>query len=277
MTTEPRILRPAPSDRRRALHADTIGKGPRLVLAHGFTQTGRVWGSMDADLAADHQVVAGRPARARRLVRGGRRPGRRRRRCWATPVGGPPTSATRWGPGSASTWPWHRPDLVDGLVLISGTAGIDDEDERRQRRRVRRRAGRAARSRRRPERQPMPVESFVRRWLDNPMFAGISAGGRRPRGAAAQHRSRPGLQPPAGRHRHPAAAVGIARPADHAGADRHRGPRREVHRPRTADGRGHRAQRPHVVVAGAGHAPHLQRPDDGGRSGPGPTAGRPGG
>ncbi len=26
-------------------------------MAHGFTQTGRVWGSMDTDLAADHQLV----------------------------------------------------------------------------------------------------------------------------------------------------------------------------------------------------------------------------
>ncbi len=30
-----------------ALSARATGSGPSLVLAHGFTQTGRVWGTMD--------------------------------------------------------------------------------------------------------------------------------------------------------------------------------------------------------------------------------------
>ncbi len=40
-----------------ALYAETRGEGPRLVLAHGFTQSGRVWGGLVGDLAADHELV----------------------------------------------------------------------------------------------------------------------------------------------------------------------------------------------------------------------------
>ena len=46
------------------------------------------------------------------------------------------TSATRWVPGSACTWPWPVPIWCDRLVLVSGTAGIDDPDERAERRRA---------------------------------------------------------------------------------------------------------------------------------------------
>src|SRR3954451_1217218 len=40
------------------IHVETTGSGsPRLVLVHGFTQTGRSWGPIAGDLAADHEVV----------------------------------------------------------------------------------------------------------------------------------------------------------------------------------------------------------------------------
>ena len=39
------------------LHAERDGSGPRLVLVHGFTQTGRCWGPVAEDLATDHEVV----------------------------------------------------------------------------------------------------------------------------------------------------------------------------------------------------------------------------
>ena len=73
-------------------------------MAHGFTQTGRVWGSMDANLAADHRLVlvdlpghAGSSEVAVGLDDGAALLGE--------PVDGPPTSGTRWVPDSASTWP----------------------------------------------------------------------------------------------------------------------------------------------------------------------------
>jgi hypothetical protein len=33
------------------LHAERRGRGPRIVLVHGFTQTGRCWGP-EADVLA---------------------------------------------------------------------------------------------------------------------------------------------------------------------------------------------------------------------------------
>ena len=41
-----------------ALHRETRGDGPRVVLAHGFTQNARCWGPFGDELAAGHEVVA---------------------------------------------------------------------------------------------------------------------------------------------------------------------------------------------------------------------------
>jgi 2-succinyl-6-hydroxy-2,4-cyclohexadiene-1-carboxylate synthase len=51
-----------------SLHAEVDGRGPRLVLVHGFGQNRRCWGPIAADLRTDHEVVRvdapGRPAMA---------------------------------------------------------------------------------------------------------------------------------------------------------------------------------------------------------------------
>jgi pimeloyl-ACP methyl ester carboxylesterase len=39
------------------LHVRTGGKGPAVVLLHGFAETGDMWASMAADLAQDRQVI----------------------------------------------------------------------------------------------------------------------------------------------------------------------------------------------------------------------------
>ena len=221
----------------------TRGEGPRLVLAHGFTQTGRVWGGLADDLAADHQVVLvdlpGHGASAD--VPG--RPRRRARPCWARPAGRPTTSATRWAPGSACTWPWPAPTWCAAwswcrarpasTTPASGPSG--DGPTRRWP------SGSTRRGRIAPQ---DTVAEFVDRWVANPMFGDVPAAANGRRRAEAQHGGRPGLEPPTGRHRHPGAAVGPAGRADHAGAGRHRVPRHQVHRPRPTDGRGHRRQRP---------------------------------
>ena len=41
-----------------ALHAELRGSGPPLVLLHGFTQTGRLWGPFGERLAESHTLVA---------------------------------------------------------------------------------------------------------------------------------------------------------------------------------------------------------------------------
>ena len=106
-----------------------------------------------------------------------------------------------------------RPDLVRRLVLISGTAGIEDDDERGGADRPTRPWPTSWTPRPRTGGRALPVAAFVRRWLDGPLFAGMAReadGLDRRRG---QHRSRTGLEPPAGRHRYPAAAVAPALPA----------------------------------------------------------------
>ena len=39
------------------LHGERDGSGPRVVLLHGFGQTGRCWGPLAGELARDHEVV----------------------------------------------------------------------------------------------------------------------------------------------------------------------------------------------------------------------------
>ena len=174
----PKPTRPPPGAPKpsRALHHTVDGVGPRLVLAHGFTQTSRVWGSLDTDLARDHQVVAvdmpghgGSSDVASTLVDGA---------LLLAEVGG---RARYLGYSMGARFCLHlalaRPDLVDSLVLISGTAGIDDPGERL----ARQRSDAALADRLDPGRPDVtvPVEAFLREWMANPMFEGITveAGG----------------------------------------------------------------------------------------------------
>ena len=246
--------------------------------------------------------------------RDGRRPGHRppggaRSTCPATAArrGWPPTLPT--GPACSATpagraaylgysmgarFCLHlalaRPDLVERLVLISGTAGIEDADERRPRRALRRGAGRRARPAaggRRPTtgradlRAPVAGRPDVRRHRRR---------GQRVGRAAAQHRTGAGLEPAPGRHRHPGAAVG---PARRAWPCRCWSSPAETTRssPPSADGWPRPSgPTPPTVVAGAGHAPtcnsptrwprlvraHLGRPTGPAADRPTSESGRPG-
>jgi 2-succinyl-6-hydroxy-2,4-cyclohexadiene-1-carboxylate synthase len=146
------------------LFAEVDGRGPRLVLVHGFTQTRRSWGPVADDLAADHQVVRvdapghGRSAAvAVDMAEGGRLLGE---------VGG---RAVYLGYSMGARLGLHlalaRPDRVTALVLVGGTAGIEDPRARR----VRRRDDEALAT----ELEQVGVPEFVRRWLARPLFAGL--------------------------------------------------------------------------------------------------------
>jgi 2-succinyl-6-hydroxy-2,4-cyclohexadiene-1-carboxylate synthase len=155
------------------LHAVRRGDGPLLVLAHGFTQTHRVWGGLDTDLAVDRTVVAvdlpghgGSTDVAADLVTGAILLGA---------TGGP---ADYLGYSMGARFCLHlalaRPDLVHRLVLVSGTAGIDDPVERS----ARRRSDEALAERLDPLGGGPPqdtVAEFVARWVANPMFGGVPA------------------------------------------------------------------------------------------------------
>jgi 2-succinyl-6-hydroxy-2,4-cyclohexadiene-1-carboxylate synthase len=243
------------------LHAEQHGQGPRLVLAHGFTQTARVWGSLDLDLARDHRVVAvDMPGHA-----------------GSTPLAGSLTEGAGWlgdSGGSASYLGYSmgaryclhlalaRPDLVERLVLISGTAGIEDREERRSRRR----ADEALAAELDPPESSgspaMPVEVFIRRWLEGPLFSGID-GARNgveerlrntgPGLASSLRTAGTGTQDPLWDRLHELTMpVLIITGGDDAKFT-------ELGR-RMAAALGSHAT--HRVIAGTGHAPHLQRPSE---------------
>jgi 2-succinyl-6-hydroxy-2,4-cyclohexadiene-1-carboxylate synthase len=156
-----------------ALHAETRGEGPRLVLAHGFTQSGRLWGGLDEDLARDHQVVTvdlpghgGSSGVRADLVEG------------TDLLGGAGGRADYLGYSMGARFCLHlaltQPGLVRRLVLVSGTAGIDDDAERAQRRR----ADEVLADRLDPRDGGPPEDSvaeFVDRWVTNPMFGTVPA------------------------------------------------------------------------------------------------------
>ncbi len=153
------------------LHAESAGDGPTLVLAHGFTQTGRLWGGLRAGLAPGRRLVlvdlpghGGSAAVRADLPTGARLLGR---------AGG---AGDYLGYSMGARFCLHlaleRPDLVRRLVLVSGTAGIDDEGERAERRR----ADRALADRLDPPDGGRPTDTvaeFVRRWVTGPIFGDV--------------------------------------------------------------------------------------------------------
>jgi 2-succinyl-6-hydroxy-2,4-cyclohexadiene-1-carboxylate synthase len=246
-----------------ALHATTTGRhhgpGPRLVLAHGFTQTGLVWGGLAEDLAVDHELV---------LVdlpgHGGSSDVRADLWQGAALLGDAGGPGDYLGYSMGARFCLHlalaRPDLVRRLVLVSGTAGIDDADER-----TARRAADEAMARRLDPGDGTPPEdsvaTFVDRWVANPMFGRVPGPARgteeRKRNTAAGLASSlrlagTGTQEPlwdrlAGLDL-PVLVVTGGRDAKFTALGR-----------RLVDAVGPGARL--VVVDGADHAPHLQQPE----------------
>jgi 2-succinyl-6-hydroxy-2,4-cyclohexadiene-1-carboxylate synthase len=161
---------PSPSSRLYAASGGENG-GARLVMAHGFTQTHRVWGGLDILLGSDHRVVAldmpghGRSAAVRANLDQG-----------AELMAAVGAKATYLGYSMGARFTLHlalaHPGLVERLILISGTAGLEDEAARRDRRRA---DEHLADQLDPPDGQggAVPVDVFVSRWLDGPLFAGI--------------------------------------------------------------------------------------------------------
>ena len=149
------------------LAAHVTGAGPRLVLLHGFTQTGRSWDAVAPLLAARHTVVAvdapghgGSGTIAADLWESARLVGE---------AGG---EADYVGYSMGGRIALHlalaAPRLVRRLVLVGAPAGIDGDGERRERR--------AADEALAASIERDGVEAFLERWLASPLFATLPPG-----------------------------------------------------------------------------------------------------
>jgi 2-succinyl-6-hydroxy-2,4-cyclohexadiene-1-carboxylate synthase len=138
----------------------------RIVLVHGFTQTGRSWAAVaDRLAAAGHEVVTpdapghGDAADVRADL-------------WhaADHVARQGGRAIYAGYSMGGRICFHvalsHPELVTGLVLLGATAGIDDEGARAARR--------AEDDERAAELERDGIAPFLERWLSTPLFATLS-------------------------------------------------------------------------------------------------------
>jgi 2-succinyl-6-hydroxy-2,4-cyclohexadiene-1-carboxylate synthase len=146
-------------------HVSRRGAGPPVVLIHGFTQTQRSWDPIAGRLAPHYEVVTVDA------------PGHGSAGEWAADlwegaagIGAAAGRATYVGYSLGGRLALHlalaRPELVTRLVLISTSAGIDDPAAR-----AARRASDEALARRV---EAEGVEAFVKWWLAQPMWATLT-------------------------------------------------------------------------------------------------------
>ncbi len=151
------------------LGAQQLGNAhaPKVVLLHGFTQTGNSWKPVAERIAAagNHVVVIDLPGHG---TSSGVRADLRRTADMVAAVGG---AATYVGYSLGGRVALHLalmyPHLTDSTVLIGANAGIDDDDER-----ARRREADDAVEARLVE---LGVEAFVREWVAQPLFGDLVA------------------------------------------------------------------------------------------------------
>lgn len=150
---------------RLAVEEDGPVGGPRLVLAHGFTQTGRSWRRVAAALAHDGWRVAavdlpghGDSAAVHAdVVRGARLLG---------DAGGQAVYVGySMGGRHCLQLALDHPGRVRALAVLGATAGIEDPGERAARR--------AADENLATELELDGVDAFIDRWLALAMFAGL--------------------------------------------------------------------------------------------------------
>ncbi len=146
------------------LSGEHRGRGSRLVLVHGFTQTGRSWRHLMPALETSYEVVTvdcpghgGSTLVRADLVEGARLLGE---------AGG---SGTYAGYSMGGRLALHlalaEPAVVERLVLLGATAGIDDPAERADRR--------AADEALAASIERDGVDAFLDRWLAQPLFSGL--------------------------------------------------------------------------------------------------------
>ncbi len=147
------------------LHAVIAGRGPRLVFAHGFTQTGRSWGPI-AEHFAGHGfevVLVDLPGH------GGSSGVRADLRRTADLLAATAGAATYVGYSLGGRVCLHLalmyPHVVERVVVIGASPGIVDDDERSARR--------AADERLATHLLEVGLEQFLDEWTTQPLFADL--------------------------------------------------------------------------------------------------------
>jgi 2-succinyl-6-hydroxy-2,4-cyclohexadiene-1-carboxylate synthase len=147
------------------LYVEERGSGPRLALVHGFTQSGRAWGPVGDALAESYRLLAidapghGHSSPVEADLPDGAD------LMAETVRGGGPAAWLGYSMGGrfALQVALRRPDVVTRLVVVSATGGIDDPAERSARRQADETlAGRI---------EAGGLEPFVQEWLAQPMFS----------------------------------------------------------------------------------------------------------
>lgn len=237
------------------------GGRPVLVLLHGFAQTRRCWGPLAEGLAADRTVVAVDLPGHGGSTRAADADLDRTVDLLGSTLAGldGPLDVLGYSMGGrvALTWMVTDPGRIRRLVTIGATAGITDTSRRAERRDAdEERARRVERD---------GVDGFVEWWLGLPMFAGLPDWARfdeERRGnsadalAASLRNAGTGSMRPLwddlaalGRSGGAPALLALAGGDD---------PDYVAHAARLAADTGGRA----VTIPGAGHAAHLERPDE---------------
>lgn len=150
------------------LHAEVSGEGSPIVLVHGFTQTGRLWGAFGDALARRHRLIRvdlpghGGSSSVETDLEGA---GRLLLEAAAT-AGAEPADLLGYSLGARVVL--HAalldPGRVRRLILIGATGGIEEAAAREQRRlRDTAMADELERD--------GDLDAFLGRWLANPMFA----------------------------------------------------------------------------------------------------------
>jgi 2-succinyl-6-hydroxy-2,4-cyclohexadiene-1-carboxylate synthase len=156
-----------------ALHVDVRGTGTPLVLLHGFTQTGRLWGRFGDTLADSHTLIGidlpghgGSDAERADLVATADLVVDAVRATIGT------ESCTLLGYSLGARVALHVATgaslALRSLVVIGGTGGIEDPERRRERREADERVAAALEA-------SGDVDSFIDRWVSSPMFARLAA------------------------------------------------------------------------------------------------------
>ena len=155
---------------RRALATGRSGTGPRLVLVHGFTQTGRSWAYVERLLRPHHEVVTvdlpghggSGSIEAADLDEAGE--------LLANAGGAGTYVGYSLGGRVALHAAFARPEAVERLVLVGTSPGLDDEQARAERRRAD-----ESLADRLDGANPISLDVFLAEWLSGPLFSHLDA------------------------------------------------------------------------------------------------------